>query len=89
VNAGVPIILNAVSTTSPAYFRMSINNDASFRKLVEFTGGANSSAAFTPKVYSGSAVWNETTDSITNIVFQSGNLANTITAGSRIFVYGN
>ena len=76
------------STTSPMYLEINIVGDASVRKFITWQGSVSSSGFQTPKRIEGSAVWNNTSDPITTIVFEIGS-AQTILSGTHIRIYGN
>ncbi len=80
------LILAGTSTTSPAYYKIYIHNEATLRKLVKFEGNSSPSAAIAPINYNGSGVWNNTADSIRDfqLITGGGNFG----AGTKIKIYG-
>ncbi|MBI1834119.1 MAG: hypothetical protein HYR90_04840, partial [Candidatus Andersenbacteria bacterium] len=71
----------------PGLAVMDVVNRAATRKVVSWQGTATQAVGSAPGIMSGSGVWNNTTDQITNVkVF--GWAADTMDVGSRLTVYG-
>ena len=76
------------STTSPSFWIIDVYNPLTSRKFLTWTGTTQSSAAASPVITQGSAVWNNTSAQITTLILDViGN--DTLTAGSKLNVYGS
>ena len=80
------IPISNTATTSAAYFVFEINNQSAFRKMLTFRGAQQATGAQAPADITGSAVWNNTSASITSFELVPG--AGTLNSGMTTTVFG-
>ena len=81
---GIEIMNHA--TSSPVNFEITMRNSTSTRKRLNFT---KTSGAVNTDVFSGTGMWNNTTDQVTTVNIFTQSVGITWNAGTRLTVYGS